>query len=144
MERLTATVHVVDEDGGVHTFGPSDEVPTWAAEMITNPLAWEGAPAPVAPEPEPEPVPTAPVPAPEPDPEPVPAPASPEPVPPAPDGPAGEVAQAPPPPRSGPKASRAAWARYAESRGMKVSAADERNEIIVHLEDAGLIERVEG
>lgn len=47
MRRLAAHVHVNDEHGKVHVFGPGDQVPDWAAAKITNPKAWE-------PEPEPE------------------------------------------------------------------------------------------
>lgn len=40
MVRLATHVHVADESGTVHVFGPADEVPRWAAELITNPAAW--------------------------------------------------------------------------------------------------------
>ena len=40
--QLVGTVHVQDEDGTDHAFGPDDTVPGWAAKKITNPLAWEG------------------------------------------------------------------------------------------------------
>lgn len=38
---LRTYVHVHDEDGQTHVFGPDDEVPAWAAKRITNPAAWE-------------------------------------------------------------------------------------------------------
>ncbi|ALE77679.1 hypothetical protein WY02_03560 [Pseudonocardia sp. AL041005-10] len=38
--RLTAHVHLVDDDGDPHVFGPRDTVPAWAAARITNPAAW--------------------------------------------------------------------------------------------------------
>ncbi|WP_009473868.1 hypothetical protein [Rhodococcus sp. JVH1] len=43
--RLSAFVHVADEDGTYHQFGPTDTVPEWAAAQITNPAAWAQAPA---------------------------------------------------------------------------------------------------
>lgn len=48
MARLITSVHVADESGVGHVFGPSDAVPSWAAARITNPAAWDGPP----PEPE--------------------------------------------------------------------------------------------
>jgi hypothetical protein len=46
MARLKTFVHVTDKQGASHVFGPSDDVPDWAAERITNPKAWDGeAPA---------------------------------------------------------------------------------------------------
>jgi len=48
MARLISSVHVADESGVSHVFGPSDAVPSWAAARITNPAAWDGPP----PEPE--------------------------------------------------------------------------------------------
>ncbi|MFC9786438.1 hypothetical protein [Rhodococcus sp. NPDC127528] len=48
MARLATHVHVPDESGTYHVFGPGDDVPAWAAEVITNPAAWDGdAPDPV-------------------------------------------------------------------------------------------------
>ncbi len=38
--RLSSFVHVTDELGRSHAFGPEDEVPAWARERITNPKAW--------------------------------------------------------------------------------------------------------
>lgn len=42
MTKLNAIVHLLDESGGRHRFGPGDELPDWAAEKITNPKAWAG------------------------------------------------------------------------------------------------------
>ncbi|WP_280471002.1 hypothetical protein [Nocardia cyriacigeorgica] len=42
MRRLTRYVHVADDAGAVHGFGPGDHVPAWAAAKITNPHVWEG------------------------------------------------------------------------------------------------------
>lgn len=42
--RLGSYVHVVDDDGHRHVFGPSSEVPEWAAKKITNKRAWATAP----------------------------------------------------------------------------------------------------
>ncbi|QXW04013.1 hypothetical protein [Rhodococcus globerulus] len=41
MARLITFVHVADESGVGHAFGPGDEVPGWAAKRITNPAAWD-------------------------------------------------------------------------------------------------------
>lgn len=38
--KLSSYVHVADEAGQMHTFGPADEVPDWAQEAITNPDVW--------------------------------------------------------------------------------------------------------
>lgn len=38
--RLAAYVHVADDSGMTHAFGPTDTVPKWAADKITNPDAW--------------------------------------------------------------------------------------------------------
>lgn len=48
---LAVTVHVHDEHGAPHVFGPGDILPAWAARAITNPDVWadgddELAPAP--------------------------------------------------------------------------------------------------
>lgn len=48
MARLISSVHVADESGVSHVFGPTDAIPSWAAARITNPAAWDGPP----PEPE--------------------------------------------------------------------------------------------
>lgn len=43
MRKLTTFVHVADEHGSMHVFGPGDEVPGWVEKAITNPDVWEGA-----------------------------------------------------------------------------------------------------
>lgn len=59
MATLKCFVHVKDEAGVPHAFGPADDVPEWAQALITNPKAWaepptsasrltESAPAPAA------------------------------------------------------------------------------------------------
>lgn len=45
MATLTTTVHVTDDKGTAHVFGPADEVPEWAQALITNPKAWTEAPS---------------------------------------------------------------------------------------------------
>lgn len=45
MAHLITHVHVQDEDGGSHVFGPGDEVPSWAQVQITNPKAWDAVPS---------------------------------------------------------------------------------------------------
>lgn len=37
---LIAYVHVFDENGSAHVFGPGDSVPDWARAKITNPSVW--------------------------------------------------------------------------------------------------------
>src|SRR5207253_81668 len=39
--KLSAFVHgLVDDEGRSHSFGPNDDVPAWAAALITNEKAW--------------------------------------------------------------------------------------------------------
>jgi hypothetical protein len=38
--KLQYHVHVEDEHGEVHVFGPEDDVPGWARKKITNRSAW--------------------------------------------------------------------------------------------------------
>jgi hypothetical protein len=45
MARLATHVHVQDDQGQNHVFGPGDDVPDWAAKAITNPNAWADKPA---------------------------------------------------------------------------------------------------
>lgn len=45
MARLNTFVHVRDEHGHTHVFGPDENVPAWAEEAITNPKVWAEAPA---------------------------------------------------------------------------------------------------
>ena len=42
VKKLITTVHVADDNGTMHVFGPGDEVPGWAEKAITNPDVWEG------------------------------------------------------------------------------------------------------
>lgn len=44
MATLATLVHVTDADGVGHVFGPADDVPAWAVDLITNPKAWAEAP----------------------------------------------------------------------------------------------------
>lgn len=44
MATLNTNVHVTDDSGVSHVFGPADEVPTWAQALITNPKAWTDPP----------------------------------------------------------------------------------------------------
>ncbi|WP_058847033.1 hypothetical protein [Streptomyces silvensis] len=44
MANLITNVHVTDAAGQAHVFGPADDVPAWAVELITNPKAWDEAP----------------------------------------------------------------------------------------------------
>ncbi|GAA0641200.1 hypothetical protein GCM10009548_01720 [Streptomyces malaysiensis subsp. malaysiensis] len=44
MATLNSNVHVTDERGVTHVFGPADTVPEWAQVLITNPKAWAEAP----------------------------------------------------------------------------------------------------
>lgn len=139
--RLRTHVHVRDEDGVNHVFGPSDVVPVWAADAIRNPKAWAGGRAPVLAadvaevvdegkvEPEHTPVP---VPAPEPELAPVPEPEI-EPVPVA----EPEVLPEPEPvepPRSGSGSGRDAWVRYAGELGYEVDPSSNRDDIIAAID----------
>ena len=45
MAKLNTYVHVHDEDGLSHAFGPDDTVPAWAEKAITNPDVWAEAPS---------------------------------------------------------------------------------------------------
>lgn len=38
---LRTYVHVRDEAGEPHVFGPEDDLPGWAKDAITNPKAWD-------------------------------------------------------------------------------------------------------
>ncbi|MGW1553918.1 hypothetical protein [Streptomyces sp. NPDC002346] len=44
MAKLRTYVHVKDDKGLTHVFGPDDVVPDWAEAIITNPKAWAEAP----------------------------------------------------------------------------------------------------
>jgi hypothetical protein len=43
--KLRTYVHVTDDKGQPHAFGPDDNVPEWAQALITNPKAWAEAPS---------------------------------------------------------------------------------------------------
>lgn len=45
MAKLNTYVHVHDEDGLSHAFGPDDTLPDWAVKRITNRDVWAQAPA---------------------------------------------------------------------------------------------------
>lgn len=42
MAALQAYVAIFDKKGELHSFGPGDVPPPWAAKKITNPKAWGG------------------------------------------------------------------------------------------------------
>ncbi len=39
-KRLNSYVHVTDEHGASHAFGPDDDVPGWARSAIRNDAVW--------------------------------------------------------------------------------------------------------
>lgn len=43
MAALNTYVHVRDEHGVNHVFGPEDKVPGWAVSQITNTAVWDGS-----------------------------------------------------------------------------------------------------
>lgn len=45
MATLATNVHVTDDKGTAHVFGPADDVPEWAQARITNPKAWADPPS---------------------------------------------------------------------------------------------------
>ncbi|MFE2912823.1 hypothetical protein [Kitasatospora indigofera] len=47
--KLRTTVHVHDDDGAVHVYGPGQSVPAKHAEQIVNPKAWDDWEDPTAP-----------------------------------------------------------------------------------------------
>jgi hypothetical protein len=49
--KLASYVHVHDDGGKTHVFGPDDKVPDWAAAKITNTRAWADGEAPVVEDP---------------------------------------------------------------------------------------------
>lgn len=108
MGSLRNHVTVHTESGLPVVFGPDDDVPAWAAEKITNPAAWQDG---------------------EPD-EPPADESTPET-----EGAADDVAV---PPRSGAGSSRAHWAKYARSLGVREQMNWSRDEIIAALESADL------
>ena len=108
--RLARHVHVRNESGVFHVFGPDDDVPSWAVDKISNPAAWaDGAPLPSAPS----------------------APARPDPAPQARPAPEAQVAEAGgPPPQAGRGSSTSAWRAYAERHGVQVAPDADRADII--------------
>lgn len=44
MATLATHVHVTDDEGRAHVFGPADDVPAWAETLIVNPKAWSEPP----------------------------------------------------------------------------------------------------
>lgn len=46
MAKLAYYVHVEDDKGEPHVFGPDDDVPAWAVKKITNDSAWADGKAP--------------------------------------------------------------------------------------------------
>lgn len=99
------------KDGVLHSFLPGDDVPDWAAKLITNPLAWGADEQPEdAPAPEPATVEVA----------------------------AGGEGGTPDgaPSKSGVGSSRQAWADYAESKGIEVDPDWKREDIIAAVEKA--------
>jgi hypothetical protein len=44
VSKLNTYVHVHDEDGVSHAFGPDDTLPDWAEGLITNPDVWAEKP----------------------------------------------------------------------------------------------------
>jgi hypothetical protein len=44
MKKLATFVHVHDDEGNSHVFGPNDTVPGWAVKKITNPGVWADDP----------------------------------------------------------------------------------------------------
>ena len=129
--RLTAYVHLRDENGVLCSYGPSDTVPAWAAKQITNPDAWEGQDDATSPEPaEDAPAPAADLAA---------GPNGTSDGEPAPEEDAPAVA---PPPKGGAGSGRDAWAAYAEAMGFDVEDDDTREAIIAGLEEAGIATEV--
>lgn len=112
--RLRTYVHVRDDMGAPHVFGPSDDVPSWAEATISNPAAWaDGASLPSAP----------------------PAQARTE-TQPTPQAQAAE--QSGPPPQAGRGSSTSAWRSYAERHGVSAPADADRGDIIAALEARGV------
>lgn len=110
MGQLSTYVHVHDDNGKPHIFGPADVVPDWAREKITNPKAWADSPAGDASPADPSDVPAS----------------GQEPGPPASDL----------PPRSGRGSGKEAWAAYAAAHDVEVPAGASREEIIEVLQKA--------
>lgn len=114
MARLNTFVHVRDDEGLDHAFGPSDVVPAWAQEKITNPDVWasEGV----------EPAAATAVPT-EKDQKP---------------STEGSGTPGPVPPKSGKGSGVAAWKTYATDKGFEFDDDVTREEIIAALEADGI------
>ena len=119
--RLARHVHVRNESGVFHVFGPDDDVPSWAEDKISNPAAWaDGASLPSAPS----------------------APARPDPAPrrtevqTTPEAQAAE--QSGPPPQAGRGSSTSAWRAYAERHGVQVAPDADHADIITAVRDKGV------
>ncbi|TGB37878.1 hypothetical protein [Mycolicibacterium peregrinum] len=152
MSTLARHVSVRDDVGAIHTFGPEDEIPEWAAREITNPAAWEGGDVPFPAKPSKSGG--------------APATASVSAVPTEDledrivarvvDGvgallrdmlvvvdaededSASTGSEADPPPRAGKGSGEDKWRAYAAEKGVDVSHIEDRNEIIAFLEDQGV------
>lgn len=126
-KSLNTHVHVSDEHGTPHVFGPDDQLPDWAVEKIANPKVWDddgGVQAAQTGQAE--------------------GPAAPPATPDQPDdaggesggGDRGELPE--PPPRSGSGSGAAAWHRYAAAAGVPVGEDAGRDDVIAALEAAGV------
>ena len=113
---LAISVTLLDPGFKLATFPVGSTPPAWAQALITNPKAWASAPE-SAPAPED-------------------APPAPEEAPPAeaPDAPAAPeedlLGELPEPPKRGAGSGRAAWAAYADSKGVKYADDASRDDII--------------
>lgn len=110
MARLTCYVHV-HKDGQSHAFGPSDNVPAWARELITNPDVWDDDDTDAAQADSGDDGDD--------------------------DGPADDDSDGPPP-KAGQGASRARWAEYAAANDVHVESDAKREDIIAACEAAGV------
>jgi hypothetical protein len=109
MSRLVSRVHVPDENGLWHGFGPEDEVPEWAARQM-GAHCFEDGDHPYAAAAE-----------------------SPD------DGSSddGDGSEDAPPPKGGPGSGVDAWRAYAAKKGVKVEDDANRDDVIAALQSAG-------
>lgn len=115
--HLARTVHVRDDRGVPHVFGPADDVPAWAEGKISNPAAWsDGSALPTEPSGR--------------GPTRVETQRPPEAAQAAPDG--------GPPPQRGPGSGTAAWRAYAEANGVQVAPDADRGDVITACREAGV------
>lgn len=119
MPKLRACVHVRDSSGKEYMFLPENEVPDWAAKLITNPKAWadyepptKSTPAPVV------------------------APVVSETAKVMPDD-TFEASDAPP--RGGPGSGRSVWQEFAEAHEVEIPNSASKADIIAACEAAGII-----